>query len=263
MIWNKVLFLRKRNVGLGFLKLKLVFLYYKVQTTAVLPGSVQKNDPTHFSKYWALLNTCFTGVAMTQHSRPLRSESARRMCFRKCVALCRLIVYLSHFFFFFAVSHKAAGKVERPHNQKVQRPEPNIALALPLTNWDSGQVTSPCSLPISEAVTKRARVLTVFRQCWVSKTPGGVLSWDLTPLGSLVWGKPMHQTVLNARDFIAHPRPRFTRLSVNNSRSSAHLQSARYVPGTQTEYLTYIISLNPYNNPEVVTIIIPVFQCGN
>lgn len=45
-----VLFLRKRNVGLGFLKLKLVFLYYKVQTTALLPGSVQKNDPIHFSK---------------------------------------------------------------------------------------------------------------------------------------------------------------------------------------------------------------------
>lgn len=109
-------------------------------------------------------------------------------------------------FFFFAVSHKAAGKVERPHNQKVQRPEPNIALALPLTNWDSGQVTSSRSLPISEAVMKSAGVLTVFRQCWVSKTPGGVLSWDLTPLGSLVWGKPMHQTVLNARDFVAHPR---------------------------------------------------------
>jgi len=40
-----VLFLRKRNVGLGFFKLELVFLYYKVQTTAVLLGSVQKNDP--------------------------------------------------------------------------------------------------------------------------------------------------------------------------------------------------------------------------
>lgn len=165
---------------------------------------------------------------MTQHSRPVRSESARRMCFRKCAALCRLIVYLSRFVLFcFAVSHKAAGKVERPHNQKVQRPEPNIALALPLTNWDSGQVTSSCSLPISEAVMKRAGVLTVFRQYRVSKTPGGVLSWDLTPLGSLVLGKPMHQTVLNARDFIAHPWPRLTRLSVSDSRSCARLRSAR------------------------------------
>lgn len=32
------------------------------------------------------------------------------------------------------------------------------------------------------------------------------------------------------------------------------------MPGTQANYPTHIISFNPYNNPEVVTIIIPVFQ---
>lgn len=32
------------------------------------------------------------------------------------------------------------------------------------------------------------------------------------------------------------------------------------MPDTQAKYLTHIISFNPYNNPEVVTISIPVFQ---
>lgn len=45
-----VIFLRKRNVGLGFFKLKLVFLYYKVQI-AVLLRSVPKNDSIPIFKF--------------------------------------------------------------------------------------------------------------------------------------------------------------------------------------------------------------------
>lgn len=49
MTWNKkvAFVLRKRNVGLGVLKLNLVFLYYKVQT-AVLLGLSQRTTPCTF-----------------------------------------------------------------------------------------------------------------------------------------------------------------------------------------------------------------------
>lgn len=230
-------------------------------------GLSKRMTPPHiFLNYWALLHACFASVAITQYASPLQSERARSVCFRKCAALCRLIVYLSHFFFFFflqCLTRQQKGWKD-PTTRKSWDLNP-IALALPLINWDNGQVTSPSSLPTSEAMKERVGVLIVFRQCWVSKTPGGIFGWDLTPLGSLIWGEPMHQTVffLNSRDFVAHPWQRPTRLSGNNSRSSDHLWSAHYAPGTQAKYLTYIISFNPYNNPEVVTIIIPVFQRGN
>lgn len=49
MTWNKkvAFVLRKRNVGLGVLKLNLVFLYYKVQTAVLLRLS-QRTTPCTF-----------------------------------------------------------------------------------------------------------------------------------------------------------------------------------------------------------------------
>lgn len=80
-----VIFLRKRNVGLGFWKLKLVFLYYKVQI-AVL-RSVPKNDSMQIFKLLTSEDCLLCYIAITQHSSPLRSEGASSMCFRECSAV--------------------------------------------------------------------------------------------------------------------------------------------------------------------------------
>lgn len=120
-----VIFLRKRNVGLGFFKLKLVFLYYKVQI-AVLLRSVPKNDSIPILNSWLLKIACFASIAIIQHSSPWRSEGARSMCFRECAALCRLIVYLSHFLCSVSQGSRNGGG---PHNQKVRE------WALPLINY--------------------------------------------------------------------------------------------------------------------------------
>lgn len=53
----------------------------------------------------------------------------------------------------------------------------------------------------------------MFRQCWVSETPGRVLikhtGWDLTPLGILI-NTSDFMLFLNAEDFVAHSWLRFT-----------------------------------------------------
>lgn len=54
------------------------------------------------------------------------SQSVPEACALESVQHCAdwLSIWATFFFFFFAVSHKAAERVERPHNQKVMRPEP-------------------------------------------------------------------------------------------------------------------------------------------
>jgi len=147
--------------------------------------------PPHFSKLLSSTACLLRRVAITQHASPLRPEHARSVCFRKRVALCRLIVYPSHLFFLQCLTRQQEGWKD-PTTRKSWDLNPT-ALALPSINRDNGQVTSPSSPPTSEAMKERVGVLIV--QCWVSKTPGGILGWDLTPLGSLSWGEPMHQTV--------------------------------------------------------------------
>lgn len=118
MIWNKVvLFWRKRNVGLGFLKLKLVFIT-KCRLLLCCWGLSKRTTPCNFLNYWALLNACFASVAITKHSSPLRSESARSVCFRTCAALCKLIVYLSHFFCSVSQGSRNGGKTPQPESQE-------------------------------------------------------------------------------------------------------------------------------------------------
>lgn len=88
--------------------------------------------PNNLLNYGVLLNACSASVAISQHSGPLRSE---------CAEACALgsVQHHAHwlseslFFFFFAVSHKAAGMVKSPQPQ-VRRPE--FSLGPTINCWE-------------------------------------------------------------------------------------------------------------------------------